>query len=198
MTWKTHLIGGVAACAGTVLLCHKVTEVNIQMDGLVPVLIVSGVSALLPDVDEIRSKAGRALLPVSLIFFIIQSVIKIVTVFTFGKLRRKIKENTAFLMHHGICHYPITILFTSTAACIAAIVLSDNKRMWLILVAAFTIGLLSHIILDIVSGKIALFFPISKKRMGIKLIETSGALETMIVRPALLILCITLITRIMR
>lgn len=198
MTWKTHLIGGVAACAGTALLYHKALKANIQIDTLAPALIISGASALLPDIDEIKSKAGRVLLPVSLIFFILQSMIKMVTALTFGKLRRRIKENTAILMHRGICHYPITILFVSTAACIAAIVLSDNKRMWLVMIAAFTIGLLSHILLDIISGRIALLYPFSKKRIGIKMIDSGGVLEILLIRPVLLMLCVIAITRIVR
>ncbi len=198
MTWKTHLLGGIAASAGAALLYHNISDKVIPYDVLVPGLVISGLSALLPDVDEIKSKAGKILLPVSLLFFVVQTLIKIITAFTFGKLKRRIRENTSFLMHRGICHYPITVFFISIAAGISVIIFANDKRIWLMHVLAFTIGLLSHIILDIVSGRIALLFPFSKKRIGMKLFESGGAMETMIARPALLILCIMTITKIVR
>lgn len=200
MTWKTHLIGGVVASAGIIQLYYGTVDGNVcmDMDTLASVLVISGVSALLPDVDEINSKTGRILLPVSLIFFIMQSMVKIAMVFTCGKVRKKIKANMGFWMHRGVCHYPITILFVSFIACAVTIILPCDKKMWLMRDAAFTMGLSSHIILDVVSGKIALLYPFSKKKFGIRAIESGGALEKMIVRPVLLMLCIVTMTRIVR
>lgn len=197
MTWKTHLIGGCAAGAGSMLLYTHITDSSIAIQISAPFIAISGVSALLPDVDEIKSKAGRILLPVSLVFFIMQAIIKIMTIFTFGRTKQRIKENTSFLMHRGICHYPITFFTITLAACITIMVCANSKEVWLIRIFAFTIGIVSHILLDIVSGKIALLFPLCKKKIGIKIVESGSGLETFIVRPALLVLCLATIMKVM-
>lgn len=196
MTWKTHMVGGMAAAASVTVLYSELSKTPVPPDTWIPFVTISGISALLPDVDEIRSKAGKLLLPVSLIFFIMQCLVKVVTFFTFGKLRRKIEENTRFMMHRGVCHYLTTLLFFVCGGIIGAIIFAEDLLKCLVIIGAFAIGYLSHIgILDIISGKIALLAPFSKKRFGICLVKSGSLLETLVVRPGLLFVTIILCLR---
>lgn len=198
MTWKTHLVGGLAAGTGAVALIQTISGIDMTaIENLVPVMATAGISALLADVDEKNSKAGRTLLPVSMIFWFMQSVIKILSFFTFGRLKRKIKSNTQFLMHRGICHYPITLAIISLIGLLVITALSNNKK-WYMMLLAFVVGYLSHILLDLISGKIAILFPVSKKRFGVKLFEYNGIGENLFVLPTLIFLTVVLLIKMVR
>lgn len=198
MTWKTHMAGGMAAGTGAVALIQNIGGIDMTaIQNIVPIVIISGISALLADVDEKESKAGQVLLPVSMVFWLLQSIIKILSLFTFGNLRKRIRSNTQFVMHRGICHYPITLAVLFVIGLMAIVILSGDGKWYLILMA-FTVGYFSHILLDLISGKIALFFPISKKRIGIRLFKYNGIGEKILVLPALIIATVIMMAKIVR
>lgn len=60
MLWKTHVVGGLLVGA---LIAPQVT--NGDLSTQVVFIACAGIGALLPDIDSIHSKVGRALLPVS-------------------------------------------------------------------------------------------------------------------------------------
>lgn len=198
MTWRTHLAGGVAAGTGAVVIIQNIGGIDMTaIESIVPMMATAGFSALLADVDEKNSKAGRALLPVSMIFSFLQFIIKLLCFVTFGELKRKIKRNTQFLMHRGICHYPITLAVISLTGLVAIAVTGNNKNWYLVLIA-FTVGYLSHILLDLISGKIAILFPISIKRIGLRLFKYNGLGENLVVLPALVAITVILAEKIVR
>lgn len=198
MTWRTHLVGGLAAGTGTAAIIKTVGSIDLtSIESLVPIVVTAGISALLADVDEKNSKAGRALLPVSMVFWILQTFIKILSVFTFGKVKKRLKRNTKFLMHHGICHYPITLAVLLLIGFVI-ITAMNGSNMWYIILIAFTAGYLSHILLDLISGKIAIFFPISKKEVGLRIFKYNGTGENLIVLPALVIATIIMALKVVR
>lgn len=172
MTAKTHTVGGYVAGAGTLLVLKNtgLIEESFTLAGTLTAalsLYTASTSAILADVDEIRSRAGRKLLLLSVPFLLFSLI---------GKI-----TNSQTLKHRGITHFLITWTITSliiVTPCLAMLINSDS-RVNIICFAAlfFPIGYLSHILLDLLSGKIKLFYPIIKKSIGIMLIPRDSLRE---------------------
>lgn len=175
MTAKTHTVGGYVAGAGTLLLLNKtgLMKEPESITGLIAsalMLYISATSAVLSDVDEIRSRVGRKLLLFSVPFILFRIA---------GKI-----TGSQWFKHRGLTHYLITWLITSTAIalpCIAGI--TDGNPLIVIIAKSllfFPVGYLSHILLDLLSGKVKLLYPIIKKSIGINLFPYNSLREALL------------------
>jgi len=203
MTGKTHMLGGLLA--GTAIV--KVTE-SIMPAGSIAVvesgifMLSSMVTALLPDVDEKNSKAGRKLFIIPVTLGIIKTVLLFMELFTFGYIKKKIREIRKALNHRGIFHWLFTWGILSLIVCLFGIRIyslvdgsgySNTLLLLLVLVVGFIPGYFSHIMLDLISGKIQLLAPFNKRWYGITLVECESLIEKLLVRPVLIMAILYLI-----
>lgn len=175
MTAKTHTVGGYVAGAGTILLLKNTGLMPpngpvIELLSTSLILYTAATSAVLPDIDEIRSRAGRKLLFLSIPFLVLQII---------GKL-----SGSKWFRHRGITHYLITWLISSFIIAIPCLAFLDSESIVVKLLTGallfFPVGYLSHILLDLISGRIALFYPLIKKPFGITLFPYNSIRETIL------------------
>lgn len=111
------------------------------------------VGSLFPDIDNSQSKLGRRVKPISIIL------------------------NKLF-GHRGFIHSPCNLLLIFAAAAIFMAVW--NSFIYLPVLIGFSIGFITHIILDaITKGGIPFLYPFSKKRYNFTVIKTGGIGETL-------------------
>lgn len=187
MTWKTHMMGG--ALTGALFLENISTPFpNTQS---IILMSAAAIAALLPDVDEKESKAGKALPLISHSMAATNRVLRIRAHFAKGRKKRELYEKARNVGHRGILHYLITwIILTAIFISIygASLFLAGEVYPSFILAACAgaSIGYLSHLLLDMISGRIALLYPLCKRKIGIKLIPQGGFIENIMVRGLLL------------
>ena len=187
MTWKTHMMGGALVGA---LFMENITTPFSNTQSII-LMGSAAIVALLPDVDEKESKAGKALPLISHSMAATNRVLRIRAYFAKGKKKKELYEKARNAGHRGILHYLIAWI-TLSAILIGLFGVSlcfANKINPLFILAACvgaSIGYLSHLLLDLISGRIALFYPLSKRKIGINLIPQGGFIENVMVRGLLL------------
>lgn len=145
MLYKTHIAGGLAL---GYILFNKVPMLNVDItESKTLIIITSGLvlGSLFPDIDHKNSYLSRKLKPVS---FITSKVFK----------------------HREFTH---SIVGTISISYLMYFILSKTNMEYMyksMFSKAFTIGIISHIILDMmtISG-VVLFYPLYKKRVGIRM-----------------------------
>lgn len=187
MTGKTHVAGGFLFGSAATLLIqkyfHEITQQN-EMIFCISTAAFSSVCARLPDIDEKDSTIGRKLWFISWPIYLLQCIIKIPSLFGIKLFKRANK----LVGHRGFTHYPLTWLILSTmAAGFGSFIYQSNVnlliRSLLISIAlGFSIGILSHIVYDFISGKIQLLGPISQKEYGISIIKYNSIFDKLIIR----------------
>lgn len=196
MTGKTHMLGGLAAGTGIVILVNQfLPEGSLELASAGMFLASSTMTALLPDVDEKNSMAGRRLILIPITLFLIKAFLFLVELVSVGSLKKKIKACRKALNHRGIFHWIITWVVLSLIAIIASAALffflhkteggMTTIRVVIPLLLGFISGYVSHLLLDIISGRIQLFAPFSKKWYGLPIFKVGGFLELFVARPLL-------------
>jgi len=175
MTAKTHTVGGYVAGAGTLLLLNN-AGLTVEQGHIMELitttlaLYTAATSAVLPDVDDVRSRAGRKLLIISVPFMLFRIA---------GKI-----TGSQWFKHRGLTHYLVTWLTVSAVITIPCITgLTSGGLLIRTITKAlffFPIGYLSHILLDLLSGKIKLLYPIFKKSIGICLFPRNSIRELLL------------------
>lgn len=192
MTGKTHIVGGFAAATATLYLA---STLGMQPGEQIPLIscgsyiLSSSIAALFPDVDERKSMIGRRLIIVPLLFAIVQIFFKILIFFSFGKWKEKLKRKTRAIMHRGIAHYLITWEILTLIAVLGGVtvyVLGYGSITLYMALTGASLGYLSHLVLDILSGRIKLLAPYSDKWIGCNMFPCRSIREKLIARPALL------------
>lgn len=195
MMGKTHMLGGLAAGVGSVL-ATKYLFPDTRMEPVLEssFILCSTVSARLPDVDEKNSTVGRKLIAIPITLFILKVFLFLIEMVSIGSFRKKVKTTRKALNHRGIFHWLITWGILSILAAVAGLILYLCFRsteyqaiipLLLSVLTGFIIGYLSHIMLDLISGRIQLLAPFNKKYYGIRLIKSGSIVETILIRPAL-------------
>lgn len=196
MTGKTHMLGGLAAGTGIVILVNQfMPEGSMELAAAGAFMASSTMTALLPDVDEKNSMAGRRLIAIPITLFLIKVFLFLSELVSIGNVKKKIKECRKALNHRGIFHWLITWIMLSIILLIvgAALFFILHKteegimalKLVLPLLLGFIPGYVSHLLLDIISGRIQLFAPFSKKWYGVPIFKVGGFLELYITRPLL-------------
>ncbi len=156
MLWRTHFFAGTTA--GLML-----TASNPDIKTIAISAGITGVSALLPDLDSPNSKLGR-LVP------IIPSVLSV----TVG--------------HRGALHSFLGALGVSLA--VTMLVKMWYACTFLELFLLILVGYMTHLLLDsLTNSGCPLFWPI-KIRIRLPILNTGGLIERLIVLPAMIILFI--------
>jgi len=197
MTGKTHMLGGLLAGATIITATELIvpdTALSIAESGLF--MVSSTITALLPDVDEKNSKAGRSLIIIPLALGIIRVVLFIMEMFMFGWLKKKIRSIRKSLSHRGLFHWLFTwgvlslVFFVLGFLSYKALLTSAYTSAALLplcLLAGFTPGYISHLLLDLISGRIQIMAPFNKKWYGKPLIKVGSLAEILLVRPVLIL-----------
>ena len=150
MLYKTHIAGGLAL---GYILFNRIPMLNVDItESKSLIIITSGLvlGSLFPDIDHRNSYLSRKIKPIS---FITSKVFK----------------------HREFTH---SIIGTISASYLLSIILSKTNIESIyrsMFNQAFTIGIISHIILDMmtISG-VVLFYPIYKKKVGIGMFNSKG------------------------
>ena len=150
MKGTTHFIAGAAAAA----LIYPKPEF----------VLTAGIAALLPDIDHPSSKIsqlatfGHMRSVLSVVFFVTGIYYRIPYLPAFGALLFAV----SMLPHRGITH--------SLLALVGVLIFAPT---------AVFIGYLTHILLDMASGSVPIFWP-HRKRFGLRLAHTNGLVDTLL------------------
>lgn len=192
MTGKTHIIGGFTAATAS-LYAAAVSgicpEESYSIISCGVYILSSCVAAPVPDIDEKNSMIGRRSLIISTLFAMVQFFLKLLIFFSFGKTKRRLKEKARTIMHRGFTHYLLTwtALSVFILVCGAILYCTYDSSIILAIVFGMSTGYLSHLLLDLISGKIQLLAPFSKKYIGCRLFPYRSIWEFWLARPTLLI-----------
>ena len=154
MLYKTHIAGGLAL---GYILFSKVPMLNVDItESKTLVIITSGLflGSLFPDIDHKNSYLSRKLKPLS---YVTSKIFKH-------------REFTHSIVGTVLVSYLLYVILGKTN--IDPIYSSMFNQ-------AFTIGIISHIILDMltISG-VVLFYPIIKKRVGVQMFNSKSKMES--------------------
>jgi len=165
MMGKTHLQIGIAASLVIYECCMP--------EPLDMAVIAGGVliGSIFPDADEVNSIMGRKLKIVSIPLRVINIIFWLLNILTLKKIKflNRAYRTTA---HRGILH----TVFSIVVPIVVGIIVISIPLLHLLCVGLF-IGMLLHVDADMISGKVALFLPISEKKYGIVLIPVNSVRE---------------------
>ena len=155
MTYKTHATGGIAL--GTLLISSPLASVlnpdlSLNATESIAILTIAGVGGLLPDIDTPHSYLGRRI-PF------------------FHKLK-----------HRGFTHslFFVGIIFLLLYLSLTYFEVSHLKGLNIVIPVALSLGILSHILLDMLNSPgVQLLYP-KKKRMRFLKIKTGGIGEILV------------------
>lgn len=168
MMASTHRLGGLAAgIALSIALAHKPEEAMLITD-------LSILGSLLPDIDNGNSSISCNLPLTRLVVAIGQSTIRFICHFLPKKLRKPI---LCSIGHRGFSHsiLGIAFFFFLTAGICRSI--GVEKHITMLAASAISVGVASHIVLDMLSGGSPLFCPVSTIRITLARIKTGGVME---------------------
>lgn len=185
MMGKTHVAGGLLFGATASLIVQKnFPEIISQNEMLfcISTAILSSMCARLPDIDKKESTIGRKLWFLSWPIYLLQCIVKIPAMLGINIFKRASKG----IDHRGFTHYPTTWLaITIMAAVLGRTIYKSNltsftQTFLISCTISLSIGILSHLAYDFISGKIKLFAPLSLKGYGVRLVKDRGILEFII------------------
>ncbi len=203
MMGKTHMLGGICL-AGSVVLVGQSIHPLPDLITLAAFFGGSVVGSLLPDIDEPDSKISRKMPVVSTLLSADRHRKSRAAKrwFMTEEERARAKTQLRDASHRGRTHYllPWSIyLIISVIFALFEAKAHTGDMLWCMLLA-FLVGInpgaFSHLLLDIISGKIPLFAPFYRKSIGICLFRTGGFLELIFVRLSLLLTDILIIIQI--
>jgi membrane-bound metal-dependent hydrolase YbcI (DUF457 family) len=190
MTGKTHLAGGVAATSGLLMALEALGAVPMSMVGVAVACVGGAVASLFPDIDEPNSTISHRLPITSGLY----------SASRFGRRMTAVSRNEVRdASHRGNTHYLFTWLIVSAISVAAGMALSTAGHGWGLYAAAGVVaGYLSHILLDILSGRIQILAPFSRKYVGVRLFVTGGLMDVFVIRLVLIGLAISLLWELIR
>lgn len=167
MTAPTHRIGGLAAGAlaaavlrpGTVLGC-----------GMVAAALLG---SLLPDIDNKNSSISRRWRLFSCLVTAGQRTIRLLAYILPAKQRRYV---ASLIGHRGLTHSLCPVILLPSVCALIGQLVGQAAWGWIGGVG-LAAGILSHLVLDMLSGGVPLFMPFSTKRVCLAHIRTGGAVE---------------------
>jgi inner membrane protein len=201
MTGKTHILGGALASLGIAKIAGLSPRFHeLVSHELIPFIVGSMIGSLLPDIDHPNSLISRKF-PV------------IAAWFSMDRRRKRRKARNFFLSdeereeanivyrdasHRGRTHYLlpwVIVLGVSTMLYLMnSYFFKSSGIFWTTIIGAgIGVGAVSHILLDMVSGKVPAFAPFCRKSFGMRLFKVNGLMEVIVLRLLLLIGCVNLV-----
>lgn len=183
----THRLGGLAAGVAAVQLLHIT-------DSPVLVLAVTGgavLGSLLPDIDNPRSFISRKIPVFSLLVGLFQGAARVFSCFLPNKQERYVRSVVG---HRGITHSLTACLLVAGIMAAAGVLFrTPADSGYALLGLGVLLGILSHILLDMVAGGVPLFSPFLTGRITLARIKTGGVGEWLFRMAAAALLFLTMI-----
>lgn len=154
----THSLGGVTI---GIILANAYPGTYAEHGVLIGSAIVG---SLLPDIDYHKSYISSKAVCLRAGVGLIQAIVRFVAEFLPAKGEKHVKSLVA---HRGIAH---SLLFA-----VAMAILAGSISKWCAIGIAS--GIMSHLVLDIFSGGVPLFIPLTTKRVCFARIKTGGVIE---------------------
>ena len=156
MMGTTHRTGSIALACGVVALCPK------DQISLIPAatfVVASAIGGLFPDADTPYSTYGRRFMIILWPFYLIRKAVSML-----GCLIKPLKNVGKALGHRGLFHSPLlwTVIFGLIFAIFKFFGVNDAIA-YSILFGGYT-GIISHVLLDYISGGVPLLAPVKMKR----------------------------------
>ena len=189
MSGLTHIAGGLlAGSAITYYAAISGNTPNVPVTGFFLTGCMSG--AIICDTDEPKSLIGQVLLPFALLLRILHWTFRILALPLPQRsiLKRNLTDASYAFAHRGLMHWPTTLLiFTIGLSTIAFQITGHVASAEVATVINNTIygvciGMFSHLLYDALSGTLPLLAPFSRKRFGLRLVESNGFIDKYIVR----------------
>ncbi len=195
MTGKTHLMGGVLLNSALLYAASAINDSSISIVSSLPFLLCGAVGALFPDIDEPNSTISHKLPLLSGAFSLNRNIKrrKAAALFQGKEERKRARQELRDASHRGITHYLVTwlipglvvLLLMFFASSLQLFKVGTNINI-LYCLLGFISGGISHIFLDMISGKIPCFAPFTRRSFGVCIFKTGGILEKYIFRVILL------------
>jgi len=143
------------------------------------------IGGLLPDADQEKSTIGRRIFPIAWPVYLLRAVLRGI-----AKIIPSFRKLTRTLGHRGISHAPALWLLILLPGLFFTTGIGKTA------VIGLAIGVISHLILDSISGGIPLMLPVSTKRVSVPFIriKTGSPAENMILAVMSLLLCYEVIS----
>ncbi len=195
MTGKTHLMGGVLLNSALLYAVSAANNSSVNIVSSLPFILCGAVGALFPDIDEPNSTISHKLPLLSGAFSLNRNIKrrKAAALFQSKAEKEKTRQELRDASHRGITHYLIVWLIPALAVfllmCLADSLYFLNVAInmnLLFCLLGFILGGISHIVLDMISGKIPCFAPFTRKSFGVCVFKTGGILEKYIFRIVLI------------
>ncbi len=192
MTAKTHCVGGILLSSVSALVFSPL--VGTCNTGIIETVVFVGggmLGAIFPDIDEPNSRISHKMPFLSMLFSFNRLIKKrnAEKLFLSADDRERARNELRDASHRGVTHYLITWALVLCLAIILLAAFIGNASHVGVIVAIFSLGVsvgwLSHILLDIISGRVPLFAPFYRKSIGVCIFKTGGVLERIVVRPLL-------------
>ncbi len=166
MMAPTHRLGGIAAGAGIAAILHTDTTDSAIM------IAAALLGCLLPDIDNSHSSISRKWSFVSMLVSAGQGIIRLFSNIFKTKTRTYIRS---LIGHRGLTHslFPVLLLPGIMFIVSAGV----GSRYGIVTSIGLAAGMISHLLLDMLSGGVPLFMPFTTKRVCIARIKTGSLLE---------------------
>lgn len=171
MKYKTHLVGGLLLGAGTLGVVANTINTNPSILSIEGMIFMGGATlgSLFPDIDHRGSYLGR---------------------------RAKVASFFASMLfeHRGATHAPITAgIMTFLMYLLGGLFIAPPLlKLWFI---GFYIGILSHILLDMLTkGGVPILYPISKRKFSLTNMKTGSKGEAAVMS-AMIVMGFVVVTK---
>lgn len=183
MTGATHRLGGIAAgMIGAQVMFPQGAKTEI----IIATITGAVLGSLIPDIDNSRSSISRKVPVISIVISLFQSLIRGASAMMPSKERKTVRGMVA---HRGITHSLLMVVLTTIfLMTIGRLGLANQISVYPYFSLGIILGVLSHLILDMLAGGVPLFCPITNTRIAIARIKTGGLGEWIFRAAALLLL----------
>lgn len=164
MTGTTHKAAGVLAAL--------VIQQQLEIDGTDSFVLLAGAvfGSLMPDIDNVHSSIGKSF-PVA--EFLVHSCQKLIRILSYLFPRKAGKKIRSCIGHRGLLHS----LLLPALLLVPLLFWGKHRSILVYAVSGMLIGILSHLLLDSLSGGVPLFMPVSLVRIRLASIHTGGVIE---------------------
>ena len=164
MQGKTHMVGGIViGVVGNQLLLQPTLT---DMDSTTKFILAGGfigasiIGSLYPDADHQGSFMGKRLIISNAIFRAL------------GGVEKRMSKKAPMFAHRGILHTPLFVLLVTLLLSLLVPAIA-HPIVW-----GFGIGMLSHILLDMLTTSgVPVLFPLTRKKISLLPFKTGGTFE---------------------
>lgn len=156
MMGTTHRTGSIALACGIVALCPAD---KLTIAPAATFLVASAVGGLLPDADTPYSRYGRKFFIFIWPVYLLQKLVSLL-----GYIVKPLKNMSKALGHRGLLHSPTLWTILLGILSLALYFSGVYDYMPYALIFGLYTGIISHVLLDFISGGVPMLAPFSLKR----------------------------------